>query len=111
MLKKLPVILLSLLFSSHSYALSNENFKVTQVDVTKTLGIIWLDISSQSLSEQPVCNNRKYGAATCEISEDFCKSMISIALTAKTTGGVVDFQYDGQCLGSFSTVNRFRLSH
>jgi hypothetical protein len=104
-------LVLGALFSSHSLALPNENFKVSQVDVTKTLGIVWVDLSGKTITSQPTCNGQNYGAVTCELKEDYCKSVISLALTAKSTDGEVDFQYDGLCLGSFATGNRFRLSY
>ncbi len=108
--KSIATLFLGILMSGQAFALDNEDFTVTQVDVTKTLGVVWLDVSNQSLTGQPTCNSRQYSLIACEISDDFCKSMVSLALAAKTTGGLVDFNYDGTCLGSFAMGSRFRLS-
>ncbi|GGK09052.1 hypothetical protein GCM10007426_41570 [Alloalcanivorax dieselolei] len=99
------------LISGQALSLSNENFKVSQVDVTKDLGIVWIDASSKEITNRPVCDPKNYNAVACEISDDFCKAMISIALTAKSTSNVVDFEYDGQCKDVFATGSRFRLSN
>ena len=118
--KIISTLFVGTLMSGQAFSLDNENFTVTQVDVTKNLGVVWVDSSDKPLNKQPTCNGRRHSFVACELSDDFCKSMISLALAAKTTGGSVDFEFygdgdkdqykDGECIGSFAMGSRFRLS-
>lgn len=108
------VFVLGMLLSSTALALSNENFRVTQVDVTETQGIVWVHTSStKEIKDRPTCDGKNFGAMVCDITKDYCKSVMAMALTAYTTDKEVDFQYkgNGHCIGVFAITNRFRLSN
>ncbi|WHI48019.1 hypothetical protein ACJJIW_13245 [Microbulbifer sp. JMSA004] len=87
-------------------ALPNTEQTITMIDIHSDYAIIWL---STDLSSPPPSSCAEYKAVSCNIGEEFCSLMTSVALSAKAMNKQVEFAFDNSCNDVFGNASRFRM--
>lgn len=98
-------LLLSLIVQSSNAALPNADRIVGKIDVMKSHTVIWVD--GDIIDQPEACSLHK--AVSCPNDKEYCKLMVSVALTAKLANKKVEFAFSDLCNGSFADVDRFRM--
>lgn len=101
----LSILCLLVITQSAIAALPNAERYVGKVDVMKAYTVIWID--GDMIDQPEACSLHK--AISCPNEKEYCKLMVSVALSAKLANKKVEFAFSDLCNGSFADVDRFRM--
>jgi hypothetical protein len=101
----LSILCLLVIAQSANAALPNADRYVGKIDVMKSYTVIW--IWGDMMDQPEACNLHK--AVSCPNEKEYCKLMVSVALSAKLANKKVEFAFSDLCNGSFADVDRFRM--